>query len=195
MRKLLRDKDLTLNKATEMCQLYEQNDQHTKALATPKQTAAKVDSLHNKIRKRQPQQLKTKTGTEQRAKLSEQRPTCLINNCNDCEGSHDTKIEKCPAYGQQCHKCKKWNRFHKCSKSSQASGFKKESGNHIEMQAASSDEEMFFVDGVDINTVDSCFLHRNEIFTIELKVDTGAKCNIMSTDLYAQLRQKERLQP
>lgn len=33
------------------------------------------------------------------------------------------------------------------------------------MQAPSSDEEMFFVNGVNIDIGNPCFLHRNDIFT------------------------------
>ena len=70
------------------------------------------------------------------------------------------------------------------------------------MQAPSSDEEMFFVDGVNINTVDTRLLHKNDIFTtvtingkpVELKVDTGV-CNVMPADLFAKLRQNGKLQP
>lgn len=201
MRKqLLRDSDLTLSKAIEMCQIYEQTDQHTKALSTPKQTAAKVDSLNHKIRKRQPQKFKTKSGTERSATQSEAQS---ITNCKNCGGSHEAKRDKCPAYGQQCHKCKKRNHFQKCCRSSQTSGFKKRSVNHVAIETPSSDEEMFFVNGINIDTVDSRFLHRNDIFTtvhingkpIELKVDTGAKCNVMPADLFAQLGRNGKLHP
>ena len=45
-------------------------------------------------------------------------------------------------------------------------------------------------------------MHRSDIFStvhiiwksVELKVDTGAKCNIMAADLFAQVRQHEKLQ-
>ncbi|CAI5693955.1 unnamed protein product [Oreochromis niloticus] len=204
MRKqLLRDSDLTLSKAIEMCQIFEQTDQHTKALATPKQMAAKVDTLHHTIMKKHPHKVKTKAGNERRAAQPEQRLAHAITNCNNCGGSHEAKRDKCPAYGQQCHKCQKWNHFQKCCKSSRTRQFKKRPVNHIEMQAPSSDEEMFYVNGINIDTINPCFPYKNDIFTtvhingkpLELKVDTGAKCNVMPADLFEQLRQDERLLP
>ena len=143
MRKqLLRDNELTLTKAIEVCQIvYEQTEQHTKALAAPKQTLAKVDSLQHTVRKRQPQKLKS--GMDQRASQShsDQRSAHSTFNCNNCGNKHEARREKCPAYGQQCHKCEKWNHFQKCCKSSQTQGYKKRYVNQVEtVQASSSDE-------------------------------------------------------
>ena len=139
---------------------------------------------------------------------SDQRSAHLTFNCNNCGNKHEARREKCPAYGQQCHKCEKWNHFQKCCKSSQTQGYKKRYVNQVEtVQASSSDEELYFVDGVSVasgtvDAVDSHLMHRSDIFSnvhingkpVELKVDTGAKCNVMPADLFAQVRQHEKLQ-
>ena len=147
---------------------------------------------------------------EQRASQShsDQRSAHSTFNCNNCGNKHEARREKCPAYGQQCHKCEKWNHFQKCCKSSQTQGYKKRYVNQVEtVQASSSDEELYFVDGVSVasgtvDAVDSHLMHRSDIFStvhingkpVELKVDTGAKCNVMPADLFAQVRQHEKLQ-
>ena len=129
---------------------------------------------------------------------SDQRSAHLTFNCNNCGNKHEARREKCPAYGQQCHKCEKWNHFQKCCKSSQTQGYKKRYVNQVEtVQASSSDEELYFVDGVSVasgtvDAVDSHLMHRSDIFSnvhingkpVELKVNTGAKCNVMAADLF-----------
>ena len=50
-----------------------------------------------------------------------------------------------------------------------------------------------------VNAVDFHLMHRSDIFStvhingkpVELKVDTGTKCNVMAGDLFAQVRQHE----
>lgn len=44
----------------------------------------------------------------------------IIKNCNNCGSDHPAKRDKCPAFGQQCNGCKKWNHFKKCCRSTQA---------------------------------------------------------------------------
>lgn len=51
MRKLLlRDNELTLAKAIEICQIHELTDQHTKTLAGPKHNLANVDSVQQTVK-------------------------------------------------------------------------------------------------------------------------------------------------
>lgn len=109
MRKLLlRDSELTLAKAVEICQIHEMTEQHTKTLAAPKQSSENVDSLQNKMKESQ-RAFKKKPITE--------HTTQSIVNCSNCGGSHEAKRDKCPAFGKQCHRCNKINHYKQCCKS------------------------------------------------------------------------------
>jgi len=58
---------------------------------------------------------------------------------------------------------------------------------------------MFYVDGIDVNSVDSQDCERDEGFvtvqlngkTIELNVDTGAKCNVLLHKTFKQVSKGE----
>lgn len=140
---LLRDPKLTLAKAMSVCQIYEQTEQHTRDPATPQTTTTtttKVQKLQIKI--------------QTRCKAS---PT--MKNCNNCGSDHPAKRDKCPAYGQQCNGCKKWNHFKKCCRSTQTNQPKwryTKTIHNVEPHQTNSDEgESFFIDGVTAENVDS----------------------------------------
>lgn len=196
---LLRDPELTLNKAISACQIYEQTEQHTKDLATLQRTSATVHAVHQAF-----------TGKNKRYKPkhteSNKGPTA-IRNCNNCGGDHPAKRDKCPAFGQQCNSCKKWNHFKKCCRSTQSNTTKRrftKTVHNVEPHQSSSEEsESFFVDGVtDANVYSTAnAAHKSELYStvhvhgksVELKVDTGAKCNVMDLHTFQHLRKQEKL--
>lgn len=202
MRKLLlRDNELTLTKAIEICQIHELTDQHTKTLAGPKHNLTNVDSVQQTV-KRKP----FRTPKHRLDKFTPQQ----IHNCSNCGSNHEAKREKYPAYGQQCHRCNKWNHFQKCCKSVKIQRTRnlKKTVNQIDVtKASNSSEDSFFIDGVAVNhqkvagidskqlkkTAISCTVQTNGK-PLELKIDTGASCNIMSLQTFAQVKQDENLQ-
>lgn len=95
---LLCNNELTLAKAIETCQIHELTDQHTKTLAGPKRNLSNVDSV--------PQTIKRKSFRTPTPRLDKFAPQ-QIYNCSNCERNHEAKWERCPAYGQQCHRCNK----------------------------------------------------------------------------------------
>lgn len=109
---LLRHPELTLTKAIKACQIYEQTEQHTKDLATLQTTTATVNAVHQAF-----------VGKNRHSKLKhklDSKALQIIKNCNNCGSDHPAKRDKCPAFGQQCNGCKKWNHFKKCCRSTQA---------------------------------------------------------------------------
>ena len=69
-------------------------------------------------------------------------------------------------------------------------------------QGSSSSDESYYVDGLSIATdVVDTEEEKEEIFCkvyvnakpLKLKVDTGTKCNVLSSDALTQVRRKERL--
>lgn len=199
---LLRNSELTLAKAIEICQIHEVTEQHTKTLAAPKQNSSNVDTVRFKTKQLQPRPFKQKTLVE--SKVESPWPN---STCGNCGGKHDRDRRKCPANGQQCHKCGKWNHFKQYCRSTQTT-HKYGQGRAVNVvepaQGSSSSDESYYVDGVSITT-DMINTQeeddKEEIFctvyvngkSLELKVDTGAKCNVLSNDALAQVRRKEKL--
>lgn len=202
MRKiLLRDSELTLAKAIELCQIHELTDLHTKTLATPKSNT-NVDSVYHKTKTKITQGFKQRSNSD--------RTSSQIINCNSCGGKHEAKKEKCLAYGQQCHKCKKWNHFKKCCKTTpkHMPNRRRRAVDQLKPKETSTDsaDESYYVDGVSlekgaVRTEEKKTPQKTELIStmhinghsVDFKVDTGAKCNVISEDLFMKIKNGEDL--
>lgn len=183
MRKiLLKDSELTLAKAIELCQIHKLTDLHTKTLAAPKGNT-NVDSVYHKKKTKMAQGLKQRSN-------SDHTGFQIIVNCNSCGGKHEAKKEKCLAYGQQCHKCKKWNHFKKCCKTTpkHMPNRQRKAVDQLKPKETSteSSDESYYVDGAsiekaDVQTVEKKTPQKTELVctvyinghSVDLKVDTG----------------------
>ena len=96
---LLRDSDLTLAKAISICQIHEVTEMHNKTLASPQKSATNVDAVQPRFMRKPRQEMKMKSQSDTN--------TRTIVNCYNCGGCHAAKKDKFPAFGQQCHACKK----------------------------------------------------------------------------------------
>ena len=134
-------------------------------------------------------------------------------NCSNCGGSHAARREKCPAFGQQCHICQRFNHYKSCCRSKPRSqnwqNPRKNTARHtvhqVEIDEESFEDGTFYVDGVEVESrVDCVNLKANgkdEGYVTmhihgkptEMKVDTGAKCNVMSLDTFKRLNSGEQL--
>uniref|UniRef100_A0A1A8B469 CCHC-type domain-containing protein n=1 Tax=Nothobranchius furzeri TaxID=105023 RepID=A0A1A8B469_NOTFU len=91
--RLLRDKDLTLNKAIEICRSAEAAKTQIQAMQlNPVVQDASVDTLKKTSHNLRPGQGRIKASNKQTV-------------CTKCGIKHEPR--KCPAYGETCHKCKK----------------------------------------------------------------------------------------
>uniref|UniRef100_A0AAV2LFE8 Polyprotein n=1 Tax=Knipowitschia caucasica TaxID=637954 RepID=A0AAV2LFE8_KNICA len=198
---MLRDSELTLAKAISVCQIYEQTEQHTRVLSTP-HTPTSVDSLQYKCGRKQ--------RFEPRQRAQTGRNGQPIVNCNNCGGSHDAKKESCPAFGQQCHACKKWNHYKKCCRSVQRyprMQGSRESVHHLELNQATgstAEDDSFCIDGIApvvVHTICSNVQEKNVAFAtmhingkaVEMKVDTGGQCNVLSYDAFKHVESGEQI--
>lgn len=156
---LLREKDLTLDSAIRTCMLFERSDKATKELKKETEVFAVQQREHH---------------------------------CGNCGGEHGTERNKCPAFNKRCNLCNKWNHFAKCCRSKPpitgawTSPFRANKKKYVHrINEVESDDSR---DGFHCESVD-LFANRGEIFTtlsttcntqVKLKIDTGAKCNVMS---------------
>ena len=103
---LLREDDLTLEKAIKICRAHEQTNKHVKELRETSQTQKlEVNKVAGKG-----------AGQNQDGKPYYQNKK-MIKHCNFCGYSHEQAKEKCPAWGKICISCKGRNHFKaKCKK-------------------------------------------------------------------------------
>lgn len=176
--RLLRETELTLNEAVRICQASEIAIQHAKTFSEHTKMSGSDNSAVAAVTEKQ------KSGM---SKLKQQKE---LFNCKRCGKRHLPK--QCPAYGKVCAKCKGQNHFAKqCfSKGGQS---QRERVHAVEETSLS---DTFFVGMVqkadisqerteqaDVNSVARdkwmTALEINGV-TVSLKLDTGAKVNLIS---------------
>ena len=101
---LLREQELSLDKATMICQVEEESSKQMKLFSDeePKQVvqALKQTSLQAKPGRAKPQDREPQEASEQRS-------------CGNCGFTH--RRSQCPALGKKCYQCGQWNHFaHMC---------------------------------------------------------------------------------
>lgn len=99
---LLRERELTLQKAIDICRAFETTRKQTQEMSVShvdKVTKGSTSDSGSKIAK------------------GERDSSALINDCNFCGRSHEAKKTSCPAWGKVCRKCSTKNHFAvKCRK-------------------------------------------------------------------------------
>lgn len=177
--RLLRETELTLNEAVRICHASEIAIQH-----------AKTFSEHTKMSGSDNSAIAAVTEKMQKSRMSKLKQQKELFNCKRCGKRHLPK--QCPAYGKVCAKCKGQNHFAKqCF--SRGGQSQRERVHAVEETSLS---DTFFVGMVqqadisqerteqaDVNSVARdkwmTALEINGV-TVSLKLDTGAKVNLIS---------------
>ena len=188
-RVLLKEKSLTLQRTIEIAQLDEITQARLKQFKSDKE-------IHSF----------SKASTQQYQKGKPGRP-----RCGNCVEPHH-KSERCKAKGKQCGKCGKYNHFaHVCKsqsvaqhnkkpwqhKTSQKRGSKYKKVHEFDAHTDESEEEFFVIEDIDINHVSK----KDEVHVklklnkepVTIKVDTGAKCNVMSRELASKISKAQKM--
>ncbi|XP_013395965.1 uncharacterized protein LOC106163040 [Lingula anatina] len=182
---LLRENNLTLTKAVHICQIHECSEVDAKQM---QQQNPVTVHLVNKKKAQKPRQ----TFSHGRSQASE------TAKCRNCSSSHAKG--KCPAYGKSCHKCGKLNHFQvACRSQSQKS---KSPRTHKVIREVNTDScsdteaDLLVIDSVHSPHAAKKDLHVKFLVhdvSTEVKVDTGAKCNVMSLATFDMLRGRESI--
>lgn len=181
--RLLRDNDLTLRKAMEICRSAEVAKSQIQAMqSTPVAQDTSVDALRKATGHIKSGHGKNKTNNNKQ----------IV--CFKCGNKHEPR--QCPAYGATCHKCGKNNHFSKVCRANteKSSNYKKtKTVNNIETE----------VDSLYIGMVSSD-RRKNESWTesvtigdvsVTFKLDTGADANVLPRSVYNKLPGVPQLQP
>ncbi len=116
--------------------------------------------------------------------------------CLNCNGQQSAEKSKCFAYNKRCNNCGKLNHFARCCRSTaQPTAAKTYYQPRIQLGAQPDNnlQDTFYCDPVDLSS------QKGEIFTtlklkngngqLKVKVDTGAKCNVISKRMLNSLNQ------
>ena len=123
-------------------------------------------------------------------------------SCGKCGYEHG-KLQ-CPAYGKRCSKCKRFNHFQKMCRTPQPNSYriKKKHVHVVEDSSDSSDYELYagMIHDLPLNSVNPLndeWVVNSKINdkTVNFQIDTGARCNVMSQDIFRSFGIKTALKP
>lgn len=140
--RLLREADLTLEKAVKLCRITEQSKEQSKIFISPTTKTGNIDAL----KKAEPPVDTAK---------SKQEDWRSIMKCKFCAASHDRG--KCPAYGATCHKCIGRNHYARCCFKSK-NGTEESSVRHVEIEEHESNEPLEGLYIEEIQAAEDCSL-------------------------------------
>ncbi len=163
--RLLRETDLDLHKAIQMCRAAEASRTQLSQIQVASDT-----EVHT-VR-----QTRTRHGSQAN---DSDMSHYIIRNCKYCGRDHNKG--KCPAYGVNCKKCGKRNHFaSKCMSTRSQKNI-----NTVSEETESENE--FYVDAVNArNGEDWTVTIKLNGHKTKFKIDTGAQCNIIPQSIHAQ---------
>nr|XP_050038499.1 uncharacterized protein K02A2.6-like [Dermacentor andersoni] len=166
--RLLREKDLTLEKAIDFCKAAEAATSQARVWEQA-ETAQVIGTVEGKLDG--PARSKT------------------LRRCNFCGSCHPPR--KCPAWGKRCVVCRKLNYFAACCRA-------KRSVQEVECPEEKSEDDFETLDvhiaGV-ASSNDWIVPVKVDTDTVHMKVDTGAQANLLPLSLYRRLKRKPPLRP
>jgi hypothetical protein len=180
--RLLREAELTLHKAIDICRAAKVTDSRMACIKSGGENQINALDRESKYAKKSQQKdYKTKRVN----KASQQTSKVL---CKYCGNKHVRYKNKCPAYGKSCKECGKKNNFAKVCMNKNKAVHDTECG------------ELFIGTLADVNTVTASNDEWHTTLEIEgkivkLKLDTGAKCNILPKTVYNLLKLHNKITP
>eukprot|EP00731_Ephydatia_muelleri_P001018 Em0001g1018a len=171
--RLLREHDLTLDKAINICRSTEESKKQLESMSEEK-ADPKVHTVKP-----------APADSEERSSI----PRGKIDRCRNCGLQHGR--DSCPARGRKCHKCHRMNHFAKLCRSGQVSTIGKD-------EEISDGKQQYMVGTIKENGV---VVSNNECFStfqvngvrIKFKIDTGSQVNVLSLYIFKQMSKRPHL--
>ena len=169
--RLLKQADLTLSKAMDICRADKAALTQIKSMSTKPTGTASLEGAESLDL----QALKARRSFQ---------PSKQQKQCSNCGGRHLAR-QKCPATGSQCYKCGRQNAW-VCRSGTQP--LRQKLHKIHEDQEASSEEELLI-------TATENEAHRKDWsatltindHSVAFKIDTGAQCNVISYSTYSRI--------
>lgn len=207
--RLLREPMLTLKKAAEICRIAETTAKQIQKMDAGN-TNQELNVIQNNSGKKRTQQVnnryrrgadtkawapdtsnqtRNEKGGRNKQKMSTNNYNNYINNCTRCGFSHN--VNKCPAFGKQCNKCKRLNHFsNKCV-------------SKVNVLHENHDNNDDYTEELVIGTIENgsndkrwfqnCIL--NDKVEVTFRLDTGADCNVIPLSIVNKLEIKSLEKP
>ena len=178
--RLLREKDLDLQRTVVVCRAAEITQQELQSMSRVQQSdnirsAAQVDTV-----KKRPSRVQDKPSSSQSA--SPTSPNDSAKHCSRCKRTHGPSLQNdCPAWGKTCYKCSGTNHFALCCRSKRMYQVDAED---VSYNSDQSDE--YFFGAIEYRNVGSVSHEPSRVWFekvkvcgshIKMKVDTGAETN------------------
>ncbi|UYV80953.1 K02A2.6-like, partial [Cordylochernes scorpioides] len=173
--RLLSEADLNLEKATQICIACENATNQMKHVLSDSDKQVAVTKMNSK---------KWEDRKEPRKENTTNQSHKIIGNCRNCCRSH--KINQCPAYQKRCNKCMKLNHFANLCRSQNTNSYK------VRQIVGSPEPEMiqeFVIQSVENTNLTEDWYEEVKIKgkKINMKLDTGAQCNVLPLSLAGRL--------
>ena len=189
--RLLREPDLKLKRAIEICQADELSLQQLKLFDKDKEVGA-----INKTRKPRQKYVPRSDQTEDRKPSEHQNGNKTWKTCTNCGNKHPK--QKCPAFGRQCNKCKKLNHYAKmCRSSGKLNAVKTK-----DLKPEETGDDYLFLDSITapVDETKTSSNNQAEYVTlsvnnteVKMKLDTGAEVNVIPIKTYKTLASSTRI--
>ena len=200
--RLLREKDLSLERCVEIRKAAEVADKHMKTLTEQPRKTEDIDAVSRSGKKHRRE---TRSGLARNGGKHKDQKFNNRLNCTRCgRGNHS--YDKCPAVGKECRKCLKLNHFmSQCrSRDKELPKYTRkprvdavENSRKQETDSETScDEHEFYIDSTETTAdksdpwVAPLEVNNN---TVAFKVDTGSDVNVMSYNEFKTLKNKPKL--
>ena len=170
--RLLRETDLSLEKAIKLCRITEQSKKQSKVFDAPTGQTSSVETVKQ---------------TSPTVETEETEDWRMIVKCKFCGSAHNRG--NCPAYGVTCYQCHGRNHCTRCCLKSKTN-IEQRRVRHLEVE---SNEGNGALEGLSIEAIQGSSRRniRSDLLVngirITIKLDTGAECNIMSMHLASEL--------
>ncbi|CAL9700809.1 unnamed protein product [Knipowitschia caucasica] len=181
--RLLREPDLTLTRAVDICRANEATQSHMKVLNEENDIAV------NKV-------TKSKLPRKHKAAASDSK------DCNKCGYKHE--YGKCPAYGQTCNLCSRKNHYARVCRSKKPKDYYKKSDRSV--NEIEQEESELFIGAIHSSSKQVQRQQSSkddkkwkEVLKINgqkltFRLDTGADCNVLPLSTFNQVAQRSALQ-
>ena len=197
--RLLKEENLDMNKALNICRSSEMATQQLKAMKTEENKTEDVRAISsrqgNKGKSRKPfNGKKTRDASPDQRKHRKMHPKHKGYQCYRCGRKQRHSLESCPAFVHECKACKKPNHFASVWKSSQKCPIKQLTELSDAEQETDTDtdkDEFFYIKVEEVSSVQArgkqfyaplefCDPDARYKTKLDCQLDTGATCNVLT---------------